>query len=107
MACRRNMTLAVLGLATACAPQRPVVISVGGAGAATAAACFVEVGGERMSLDEFAAPARRWRGRDVHLEADIRTPYRCIGSVIYTLQRAGARRIGFIAEPPLEAAPAH
>ena len=91
--------LAALCQATACAPQQPVVISVGGVGAETAAGCFVEVGGQRMSLDQFTASARRWRGKYVQLEGDINVPYRCVGSVIYTLQRAGVRDIRFISEP--------
>ena len=95
-------TLAALGLAAACAPHRSVTVTVGAAGAATAADCFVEVDGVHLSLGEFEASARRWRGRDVHLESDLRTPYRCMGAVIYHLQRAGARRIGFIAAPPGE-----
>lgn len=87
---------------TGCAPQPSVTITVGAAGAATAADCFVEVEGVRMSLGEFEGSARRWRGREVHLEGDLRTPYRCVGAVIYNLQRAGARGIGFISAPPEE-----
>lgn len=36
---------------------------------------------------------------EVHLIGDIDTPYRCIGGVIYALQRAGVAKIGFISEP--------
>ena len=90
---------------TACAPQRSVTISVGGAGATTAASCFVEVDGIHMSLVNFEASARRWRGREVHLEGDPHTPYRCLGPVLYALQRAGARRIGFISAPPADGEP--
>ncbi|HWW64440.1 MAG TPA: biopolymer transporter ExbD [Sphingomonadaceae bacterium] len=38
---------------------------------------------------------------EAHIRGDIRTPYRCIGGAIYTLQRAGFSRIGFISEPPV------
>ena len=37
---------------------------------------------------------------EVHIRGDIDTPYRCIGGAIYTMQRAGYARIGFISEPP-------
>jgi biopolymer transport protein ExbD len=36
---------------------------------------------------------------EVHIRGDINTPYRCIGGAIYTMQRAGYARIGFISEP--------
>jgi biopolymer transport protein ExbD len=37
---------------------------------------------------------------EAHIRGDINTPYRCIGGAIYTMQRAGFARIGFISEPP-------
>ena len=37
---------------------------------------------------------------EAHIRGDIDTPYRCIGGAIYTMQRAGYARIGFISEPP-------
>ena len=37
---------------------------------------------------------------EAHIRGDINTPYRCIGGAIYTMQRAGFMRIGFISEPP-------
>jgi len=36
---------------------------------------------------------------EVHIRGDIDTPYRCMGGAIYTMQRAGYARIGFISEP--------
>jgi biopolymer transport protein ExbD len=36
---------------------------------------------------------------EVHIRGDINTPYRCIGAAIFTMQRAGYPRIGFISEP--------
>jgi biopolymer transport protein ExbD len=37
---------------------------------------------------------------EAHIRGDINTPYRCIGGAIFTMQRAGFARIGFISEPP-------
>ena len=37
---------------------------------------------------------------EAHIRGDINTPYRCIGGAIYTMQRAGFPRVGFISEPP-------
>jgi biopolymer transport protein ExbD len=37
---------------------------------------------------------------EAHIRGDINTPYRCIGGVIFTMQRAGFARVGFISEPP-------
>lgn len=36
---------------------------------------------------------------EVHIRGDIDTPYRCIGGTIYTMQRAGFPKVGFISEP--------
>jgi biopolymer transport protein ExbD len=30
----------------------------------------------------------------------VNAPYKCIGGTIYTMQRAGFARVGFISEPP-------
>ena len=37
---------------------------------------------------------------EAHIRGDINTPYRCIGGAVFTMQRAGYARIGFISEPP-------
>ncbi|WP_166040449.1 biopolymer transporter ExbD [Sphingosinicella sp. YJ22] len=36
---------------------------------------------------------------EVHIRGDVNTPYRCIGGAIFTMQRAGFTRVGFISEP--------
>jgi biopolymer transport protein ExbD len=36
---------------------------------------------------------------EAHIRGDVNTPYRCIGGAIFTMQRAGFARIGFISEP--------
>nr|WP_294849237.1 biopolymer transporter ExbD [uncultured Sphingomonas sp.] len=42
---------------------------------------------------------------EVHIRGDINTPYKCIGGVVFTMQRAGFARVGFISQPkPLAAA---
>lgn len=94
-------------LAAGCAQQPAAIarsgfVKVGGAGTAEAP-CFVEVDGARMPLQSFTAFAERWRDREVHLEGDARVPYRCVGGVIYALERVRAR-IGFISAPPADQA---
>ena len=37
---------------------------------------------------------------EAHIRADVNTPYKCVGGAIYTMQRAGFARVGFISEPP-------
>jgi biopolymer transport protein ExbD len=37
---------------------------------------------------------------EVHIRGDINTPYRCIGGAMFTMQRAGFTKVGFISEPP-------
>jgi biopolymer transport protein ExbD len=36
---------------------------------------------------------------EAHIRSDIDTPYRCVGGAIFTMQRAGYARIGFISQP--------
>lgn len=37
---------------------------------------------------------------EAHIRGDVKTPYRCIGGAVFTMQRAGFARVGFISEPP-------
>ncbi len=37
---------------------------------------------------------------EAHIRGDVDTPYKCVGGTIYTMQRAGFARVGFISEPP-------
>ena len=37
---------------------------------------------------------------EAHIRGDVNTPYRCIGGAIFSMQRAGFARVGFISEPP-------
>jgi biopolymer transport protein ExbD len=37
---------------------------------------------------------------EVHIRGDVNTPYRCIGAAMFTVQRAGFAKVGFISEPP-------
>jgi hypothetical protein len=39
-------------------------------------------------------------GRHASILGGIETPYRCIGQTIFTAQRAGFKKVGFVAEPP-------
>ncbi|HYD12012.1 MAG TPA: hypothetical protein VEC11_04120 [Allosphingosinicella sp.] len=96
----RSLVALLLGAAGAasCATPRVMAVTTGGMGTG-AAPCFAEVEGRRVPLAEFGAFARRWRGREAQLKADINTPYRCVGPIIFELQRTGFRRIGFTAEP--------
>lgn len=36
---------------------------------------------------------------EVHIRADVETPWRCVGGPIFMMQRAGFARVGFISEP--------
>ena len=37
---------------------------------------------------------------EAHIRGVVNTPYKCIGGTIFTMQRAGFARVGFISEPP-------
>ena len=36
---------------------------------------------------------------EVHIRGDKDVAYRCVGGVVFTMQRAGFRKVGFISEP--------
>jgi len=42
---------------------------------------------------------------EVHIRGDVNAPYRCIGGAVFTMQRAGFAKVGFISSPvePIEA----
>ena len=61
-----------------------------------------EIDGRRIESETLATIARAWRSREADITSTAATPYRCIGPVIYALQRAGFTRIGFISEPAIE-----
>ena len=54
----------------------------------------IEAVGGAQNLTEETMP-------EVHIRSDINTPYRCVGAAIFTMQRAGFARVGFISEPPV------
>ncbi len=38
---------------------------------------------------------------EVHIRGDKDSEYRCVGGVIFTMQRAGYQKVGFLSEPPV------
>ncbi len=40
---------------------------------------------------------------EAHIRGDASTPYKCIGGAVFTMQRAGFARVGFISQPNLVA----
>ena len=36
---------------------------------------------------------------EAHIRGDVNTPYKCIGATVFTMQRAGFARVGFISQP--------
>jgi biopolymer transport protein ExbD len=36
---------------------------------------------------------------EAHVRGDVDTPYKCIGGAVFTMQRAGFARVGFISQP--------
>ena len=36
---------------------------------------------------------------EAHIRGDVNTPYKCVGGAVFTMQRAGFARVGFISEP--------
>jgi len=36
---------------------------------------------------------------EAHIRGDVNTPYKCVGGAVFTMQRAGFARVGFISQP--------
>jgi biopolymer transport protein ExbD len=53
----------------------------------------------KAEIDRQGGPANVTEIPEAHIRGDVNTPYRCIGGTIYTMQRAGFTRVGFISEP--------
>jgi biopolymer transport protein ExbD len=51
-------------------------------------------------FDQLKVEAVKLPQPEVHVRGDQETHYEAIGKVIYTTQRAGIQKVGFITEPP-------
>lgn len=97
----RGRAFLVLGVALhvpGCTAATELEIRVGGDGVNRP--CFAEIDGRAIPADDLPGVVRRWRGREARLVGDANTPYRCMGGIIYALQRAGFGKIGFLITPP-------
>ena len=89
---------ALFGLALAAMQiAQPPTVSVGWDGKH----CETIVEGAVIEQDALITRVEKWvrDGRSASVRAGIDVPYRCIGAVIYNLQRAGVTKIGFFSEP--------
>ena len=62
----------------------------------------------KAEIDRLGGPGVQIADEDIpeaHIRGDVNTPYRCIGGTVYTMQRAGFTRVGFISEPPPRGGP--
>jgi hypothetical protein len=90
-----------MGVLSCAKPEAPAPFNVKVSGPAYS--CSIIVAGQKITDDELLALAQKEvsKGRAAHIDADLQnTPYRCFGGVIFTLQRAGFKNIGYDAEPP-------
>jgi hypothetical protein len=77
----------------------PFVVSVGMKGTS----CSMAVAGRIVTPNELLDISRKEiaTGRIARLDVPVEnTPYRCVGGVIFTLQMAGFKNVGFTSEPP-------
>lgn len=78
--------------------EAPFLVSVEG----PAKPCAIAVGGNAVTTDQLLDIARREvsKGKAARVMGGNETPYRCIGGVIYTLQRAGFTKVEFVSDAP-------
>ena len=67
--------------------------------------CRVTVDGKNFTLPSnesallAALKKQSARFREARVDGDVTTPFKCFGHAIFVAQRAGFKRVGFIAEP--------
>ena len=73
------------GLAASADPANTLTVAAANDGGG----CSLVVGGRRLTSEQFTELARTWPSRRVILTAAPLTQYRCVGGIIFTLQRYG------------------
>jgi biopolymer transport protein ExbD len=53
----------------------------------------------KKEVERQGGPANVTELPEAHIRGDINTPYKCVGGAVFTMQRAGFSRVGFISEP--------
>jgi len=53
----------------------------------------------KAEIERQGGPANVTELPEAHIRGDINTHYACIGGAVFTMQRAGFSRVGFISEP--------
>ena len=53
----------------------------------------------KKEVERQGGPANVTELPEAHIRGDINTHYACIGGAVFTMQRAGFSRVGFISEP--------
>src|ERR1700684_4537238 len=81
----------------ACADQStpPVIVHV----VSEAGACRLELDGRPVTQDQLLGAAHSWRRRVVRVEYGMNTSYKCIGGTLFTVQRAGVKKVGIAPLP--------
>jgi hypothetical protein len=82
----RSLPVLLLAALGACASQPPLVVRAASEGDA----CRAQIDGATFAPDELQGPRlRALRGRRLVVDADPDIPYRCMGGIVFMLQRAG------------------
>jgi biopolymer transport protein ExbD len=53
----------------------------------------------KVEIEKQGGPANVTELPEAHIRGDVNTPYKCVGGAVFTMQRAGFSRVGFISEP--------
>ena len=53
----------------------------------------------KAEIERQGGPANVTELPEAHIRGDINTHYACVGGAVFTMQRAGFSRVGFISEP--------
>ena len=60
--------------------------------------CRILVNGETVTAERLLEIASAWPSRRGLVRMKRNTPYRCVGGVVFTLQRAGFLKVGTVVE---------
>jgi hypothetical protein len=94
----RNLSIFPLLLAASCATT-PEIVELGSWRSNSDERCELKWGEEFVSPTKYAQKLllRIPRDKAIELRASRDMPYRCIGGLIYDMQRAGLNKIKFVA----------
>ncbi|MHA3794894.1 GerMN domain-containing protein [Rhizorhabdus wittichii] len=86
----RRLALLTAAFAASCSPKPPMIFSVSGE---SSDVCTFTHNSHVVLAKDIPALTQQWDGKSAVIAAAGNTPYRCIGAIVFNLQRSGVRKV--------------